>query len=178
MVQKAMHFSSVVQSDQSIGLTLNSDGTTLNQRKLGAAVIYMSGTVISLNEIPDGCAQTIVDDIDSELSKLRNMAKLLKLPNADVINWTLVTSSTSDSAATQKKLNDLIVEKNARDEAVYGPARSVEGRDLVRNFCAMHLALRTAFLEGMKKCYNPDTIGITIEIIILLWAGGSVAHMY
>ena len=161
MAQKAMHFSEVVQSDQSIGLTLNSDGTTLNQRKLGAAV--MSGTVISLNEIPDGCAQTIVDDIDSELSKLRNMAKLLKLPNADVINWTLVTSSTSDSAATQKKLNDLIVEKKARDEAVYGPARSVEGKDLVRNFCAMHLAvnLRTAFLEGMKKCYNPDTIGIT-----------------
>ena len=158
-VHKATHISKVIQTDASTstGLSLNSDGTTLHQKKLGATVI--AGTLVSLNELPDGSAETIIDDMDSELKKLRDVAKLLKLPNADAINWTLLSSSTSDSASTQKT-NKLIVEKQKQDQQLYGPVRSEEGKELVKNFCAMHLAvnLRSAFLNGMKLCdTNTDT---------------------
>ena len=41
-------------------------------------------------------------DITNELENLRNIAHVLKLPNADSINWTTMVSSASDSASTQK----------------------------------------------------------------------------
>ena len=47
-----------------------------------------------------------------EFEKLRRVAEMLGLPNPNAINWTLVKSSTSDSAlATHKCLNKLIVER-------------------------------------------------------------------
>lgn len=155
MAHKATHFSEAIQSDVP-GFGLNSDGTTLHQRKLGATVV--SGICVAVNELPDGCAETIIEDMDSEFTKLRSMAKILKLPNADAINWTLVSSSTADSASTQKKLNNLIEERKKRDESLFGPARFTESKQLVRNFCAMHLAvnLRTAFLQGMKQTADTD----------------------
>ncbi len=81
---------------------LNSDGTTLNQHKINGVAI--NGMVLSLNEVPDGKAESILNDIEGELAKLRQAAYQLKLPNANAINWTLFASSTSDSASTQKSL--------------------------------------------------------------------------
>ena len=103
MAHKATHLSKLAQTST---LSLNSDDTTLNQKKLGA--IVLSGTILSVNDLPDGCAETIIEDMDAEFSKLRNTAHKLNLANADSINWTLVSSSTADSASTQKKLNSLI----------------------------------------------------------------------
>jgi len=80
-------------------LHLNTDGTTLQQKKLGGLAI--NGLVISVNKLPDGMADTVIEDVSKELTKLREMAHSLGLPNADAINWSLVSSSTSDSAATQ-----------------------------------------------------------------------------
>ena len=111
MAYKATHVSNVAQDGV---LSLNSDGTTLGQIKHGTTVI--SGTLVSVNELPDGCAESIIEDMDCELRKLRDAAHMLKLCNADSINWTLVSSSTSDSASTQRKLNALIEERKKRDE--------------------------------------------------------------
>ena len=69
---------------------LNSDGTTKNQHKI-------NGVAVSVNEVSDGSAETIVEDIGKELDKLRETAHQLHLPNADSINWTLFSSSSADS---------------------------------------------------------------------------------
>ena len=66
--------------------------------------------VVSINELPDGKAISAIEDISREFEKLRRVAEILGLPNANSINWTLVKSSTSDSASTQKRMNKLIEE--------------------------------------------------------------------
>ena len=47
---------------------------------------------------------------------------MLGLPNPDSINWTLVISSSSDSASTQKRINKLIEECKQNDTEKFGPA--------------------------------------------------------
>lgn len=110
---------------------------------------------MSVNELPDGTATSTIEDVSKELKKLREIALTLGMPNASSINWTLVASSTADSAATQKKFNKLVEEKRSEDEQKFGPAKS-EGFDLVANFCTLHLGinLRKAFLCGAKNPTN------------------------
>ena len=92
----------------------------------------------------------MIDDITRELKRLRDIAQKLKLPNPESINWTMIVSSTSDSAATQKRLNKLIEECREADENQFGPSTAAS-MDLVENFCSMHLTinLRKAFLNGI-----------------------------
>ena len=129
-------------------LHLNTDGTTKNQKKLGGIVI--NDMVVSVNELVDGSALTAVNDVSKELKTLRETAQVLGFPNADSINWTLVASSTSDSASTQKCLNRLIEEHRAEDAQRFGVA-TIETVNIVENFCLMHLGLnlRKAFLMGI-----------------------------
>lgn len=54
---------------QSGCLNLNCDETTLSQRKLQGATI--GGMILSVNEIPDGSADSMIADISQELQKLR-----------------------------------------------------------------------------------------------------------
>ena len=58
--------------------------------------------VVSVNELADGTAQSIINDVSKELQKLQETAYALNIPNANQINWTLFTSSTSDCASTQE----------------------------------------------------------------------------
>ena len=85
---------------ESQALNLNTDGTTKNQKKIDGVAV--NGMVLSLNEVPDGTADSVIDDIEKELGKLREIACLLQLRNPEKINWTLFVSSTSDSAASQE----------------------------------------------------------------------------
>ncbi len=116
---------------QSKQLRLNTDGTTKHQKKLGG--ILANNLVLGVNELQ---ALSMVDDISKELEKLRNTANMF--------------SSTSDSAATQKRVNKLIEDRREADEERFGPA-TIETMDLVATFCAMHLGvnLRKAFLDGI-----------------------------
>ena len=140
------------------GIYLNTDGTTKQQRKLGG--IVANGMVLGVNEIADGKAITAVKDISNEFQKLRKVAKMLGIGNADSINWTLVKSFTSDSASTQKRLNKLIEERRISDEETFGPANCTsEMLDLIETFCSMHLEinLRKAFLNGtVEMTTNKD----------------------
>ena len=134
------------------GIYLNTDGTTKQQKKLGGVVA--NDMVVSVNELPDGKAISAIEDISREFEKLRRVAEMLGLPNANSINWTLVKSSTSDSASTQKCLNKLIAVKRQSDEERFGPATcTVETLDLIETFCSMHLGvnLRKAFLSGTME---------------------------
>ena len=126
-------------------LHLNMDGTTKNQKKLGGVVA--NGLVLGVNELQDGSAASAIDAISREFEKLRHAATVLGLPNPNSINWTLVVSSTSDFAATQKRINKLIEEG---DEERFGPA-TTETIDVIETFCSMHLGvnLRKAFLNGI-----------------------------
>ena len=85
------------------GIHLNTDGTTKQQQKLGGVVA--NGIVLGVDELPDEKAISAIEDISKEFEKLRKIAQMLDLPNPNSINWTLVISSMSDSAATQKRIN-------------------------------------------------------------------------
>ena len=78
------------------------DGTTKQLRKLGGVV--ENDIVVSINELPDGKAICAIKDISREFEKSRRVAEMLGLPNANSNNWTLVKSSTSDCASTQKHI--------------------------------------------------------------------------
>ena len=75
----------------------------------------------------------------------------LGLPNADKIYWTLIASSSSDSASTQKCFNKLLEEERAKDVQQFGEV-CPEVLELVENVCSMHLGvnLRKAFLDGIR----------------------------
>lgn len=144
-VNLAHNAAKLLQSDS---LDLNCDGTTLFQKKLQGVAI--NDTVVSVNEIPDGSADSMIADISNELQKLRDVAHALKLPNADKINWTLIRSSSSDSAATQKRFNKLVEGKRKEDNERFGPAGECpDVTELVENFCCMHLGvnLRKSFFD-------------------------------
>lgn len=64
-------------------LHLNTNGTT---KKIEGAA--MNGMMLSVNEVLDGSADSMIDYISRELKKLRDIAHALRLPNADKINWT------------------------------------------------------------------------------------------
>ena len=106
--------------------------------------------VLGVNELQDGSAASAVEDISREFEKLRHAATVLGLPNPNSINWTLVVLSTSDFAATQKRINKLIEECRQSDEQRFGPA-TTETIDVIETFCSMHLGanLRKAFLNGL-----------------------------
>ena len=119
------------------GLYLNTDGTTKHQKKLGG--IVANSMVLGVNELPDGTAASIIEDISKEFEKLRKVARVIGLENADSINWTLVKSSSSDSAATQKCFNKLIKERRENDQEKFGEAVCTgEMMDLIESFCSMH----------------------------------------
>jgi hypothetical protein len=90
----------------------------------------------------------MIDDISRELQKLRDTALALGLPNADRINWTLIASSSSDSASTQKRFNKLLEEERAKDAQRFGEV-CPEVLKLVENIC-LGVNLRKAFLDGIR----------------------------
>lgn len=63
--------------NESESLDLNSDGTTKFQKKIGGVAV--NGMVLSLNAVPDGSANSIIEDISCELEKLRDIAYALNL---------------------------------------------------------------------------------------------------
>jgi len=97
------HKATVLNECGTEGFAMNTDGTTKGQRKLGG--LTLNNMTISVNELSDGSADQVIADISKEFATLRNIAHVLNLPKADTINWTMITSSTSDSASTQKRLN-------------------------------------------------------------------------
>ena len=159
-VQKA-----IMLTEKGSEFHINTDGTTLQQRKIGATAV--NGLVLSVNELPSGSAENIAKDISRELENLREIARALCLPNADSINWSVVASTTSDSAATQKKFNEMAAKLREQDQKKFGNTSLTAGKELITNFCAMHLGvnLRKAFLEGseteletgQKRYFETDT---------------------
>ena len=70
------HKVNVICSDAK-GIYLNTDGTTMEQVAL---------CLVSVNELP----VSAIEYISREFEKLRRVAEMLGLPNANSINWTLV----------------------------------------------------------------------------------------
>lgn len=105
------------------------------------------------------CADTLIADISQELQKLREIAHGLGLPNADKINWTLIQSSTSDSASPQKKLNKILEDEREEDLDLRIWACLLRRYRPSSKFCCMHLGvnLQKAFFDGIKAD-SSDTI--------------------
>ena len=114
---------------------------------------------ISVNEISDGSSLTAINDFAREFDKLRKTARALGIPNADAINWSMIESSFSDSAATQKHFNDLLLErKESGSEKFDGINPGSADFNFVENFCSIHLGvnLRKAFLCGTSNLQAGD----------------------
>ena len=57
-----VHKATVISDCASQGLLhINTDGTTKNQKKLGA--VALNGIVVSVNEVPDGTAASTIEDV-------------------------------------------------------------------------------------------------------------------
>ena len=134
---------------------LNTDGTTLGQRKIAAACA--NELVRSVSEVPNGSAEEVANNISKELERLRNIAHEIGLENADSINWSLVVSSTSDCAATQKKFNKVAQMWKNEDLKQFGYTSVDAGTEIISNFCPMYLGinLRHAFLQGSEIADQP-----------------------
>ena len=108
--------------------------------------------VISVSEIADGKAETIIEDIDQQFKRLREVASQLGIENHNMLNFSMIHSSTSDSASTQTRLNDLLEKRKGEDSQIL-PCANSECLDIVRNFCAMHLGvnLHKAFVAAQAS---------------------------
>lgn len=106
---------------------INSDGTTLNLKKL-----IGSCTVLRVQKVSDGTSETMIQELDRQLTRLCAMVNEMEMHS---INWTLMVSSTSDGASTNKLLQDL----QQRDEEQFGPTNT--------NKCGMHLGVKPKIVE-------------------------------
>lgn len=52
---------------------------------------------LSVGEVPDGTADSVVEHIDRELNQLGQLAHKLKLNGVNNINWNCIASSSSDA---------------------------------------------------------------------------------
>lgn len=141
---------------ESATLDLNTDGTTKFQKKIGGVAV---NGMVSLNEVPDGSSDSVIEVISRELDKLKDIARTLNLSNPERINWTLFSSSTSDSAASQKRFNRLLQQRRNDDEEKFGSA-GTEATEFVENLCAMHLGsnLRKAFFKGVREQFKNEDV--------------------
>ena len=123
------------QKDQ--GIHLNTDGTTLNQRKLNA---YLgNGMVLGVEEVVDGSASASLEELSRILLKIKEVGIALQIDGAEAIDTNLIKSVMSDQASSQKKFNNLL----------QGQTKS----PLIQAFCGMHLGvnLQAAATKATKK---------------------------
>ena len=135
---------------------LNSDGTTLNQKKVQGMLV--NGVVLGVKDVADGSAKTAVEELSQVLHNIKMVAKELKMKNADKIGWGLIKSCMSDQASTQKLFNSLVEERVAakRDtaESVVTDSETVEAErdtaegvaterdaEVLKIFCGIHLGV-------------------------------------
>ena len=79
-------------------LHINSDGTTLNQRKIAGALV--NGMVLGVHTVADGSANSALNAITEEFTKVKQVGAELQVPTAN-ITLKNVVASTSDGANTQ-----------------------------------------------------------------------------
>lgn len=139
---------------------LNSDGTTLNQKKVEGMLV--NGIVLGVSDVVDGSAKSAVEELDVVLRSIRERAQVLQLPGAESIGWSLVQSSMSDQASTQKFFNKLVEEKVQEERAQLGEIRQGEGKQVLEVFCGMHLGvnLRSAQIKGFTDYLNGESSGV------------------
>ena len=139
---------------------LNSDGTTLNQKKVEGMLV--NGIVLGVNDVVDGSAKSAVEELEVVLSNIRDTAQVLEVPGAQSIGWSLVQSSMSDQASTQKLFNKLVEEKVQEERVQLGENTQDEGKQVLELFCGMHLGvnLRTAQIKGLMDHLNGASSGV------------------
>ena len=146
-----------------------------NQRKLNTTAFNV--VVISVSEIADGKAETIIEDINQQFKRLREVASQLGIENHSMLNFSMIHSSTSDSASTQKRLNDLL-EKCKGEDSQLLPCANSECLEIVNNFCAMHLGvnLRKAFVAAQASENQESIDTFVYEFCKLFGSHGTLEY--
>ena len=132
-------------------LDINSDGTTLNQKKVQG--MLANGLVLGVEAVTNGSAQSSVEAFDRVLERIREVGTPLGMRGAENIDWTLIRSSMSDSASTQQAFNRLVQERMNETHQQSSQTTPQESRELLEVFCGMHLGvnLRTAEVHGLEE---------------------------
>ena len=89
-------------------IALNSDGTTKHQQKKAASI--MNDMVLGVHDVASGSADAALQAMKSEMEVIRTIAEELGNSTSG-LTLGKVTSSTSDGAATQGKLNKLLLKE-------------------------------------------------------------------
>ena len=63
---------------------LNSDGTTLNQKKVQGMLV--NGVVLGVKDVADGSAKTAVEELEEVLNNIRMVARETNMKNADKLS--------------------------------------------------------------------------------------------
>ena len=85
----------------------------------------MNGMVLGVHDVANGSADAALQAMRSEMEVIRTIAEELGSSTSG-LTFDKVTSSTSDGAATQGKLNKLLQKEK-------------ESGDIVENLCSTHL---------------------------------------
>ena len=101
-VSKAHQASVLSESDS---YHVNSDGTTLNQKKVQGFLV--NGMTLGITDVSDGSAKAAVDSLDLQFKVIREVGKELGIKGSEDIGWRLIDSVMSDQASTQKSFNPL-----------------------------------------------------------------------
>ena len=109
---------------------LNSDGTTLNQKKVQG--MLMNGVVLGIKDVVDGSAKAAIKELGRVLDHIRDVGLQLNLPGADRIGWALIETSMSDQASTQKAFNNLL-QQNIDSERKEGSRACTKRRERTTN---------------------------------------------
>ena len=142
---------------------LNSDGTTLNQKKVQG--MLMNGVVLGVKDVVDGSAKAAIKELGRVLDHIRDVGLQLNLPGADRIGWALIETSMSDQASTQKAFNNLL-QQNIDSERKEGSRACTnansEQKKVLQLFCGMHLGvnLRTAQVKSVSQHFVGKTVGV------------------
>ena len=149
---------------------VNSDGTTLNQKKVQGYLV--NGVTIGVTEVADGTSLTAVDELDRLLASIREVGQELGISHVDKIGWSLIQSLMSDQASTQKTFNSLVKERAERERHEKNadpvtPTDSKEGKEVLETFCGMHLGvnMRTAEVSVLQLYAIPP---ISISRLLIL----------
>jgi len=149
----------VAKAHEAVALTemsnihVNSDGTTLNQKKVRTRLYLLGGLTIGVTDVADGKALAAVEELDRLLQSIKEVGQELGLSNINRVGWSLIHSLMSDQASTQKAFNTLVkerveAERNAHPDTSNDPADL--GKEVLETFCGMHLGVNLRTVEVRK----------------------------
>ena len=127
---------------------VNSDGTTLNQKKIQGYLV--GGVTIGVTNVTDGTALTAVEELDRLLHTIREVGQELGISQADKIGWSVPDVRPSiNTEGIQCPCEG--EEQHERNPDTTIPTDL--GKEVLETFCGMHLGVNLRTVEVNAYAY-------------------------